>query len=331
MTSLRFPLLAVACFLPSAVVAQAPPALPPLPTAVSSLGAVAADGFLYVYGGHAGKTHGYDTTTVLGTFHRLKLDGGTTWEALPGGPILQGLNLAAHEGTIYRVGGMEPKNAPGEPTDNHSTNSFARFDPKTKRWEELAPLPQGRSSHDVTVVGSRLVVVGGWCLKGKGEKPLWHDTTLSFDLADRAAGWKAVLQPFQRRALTVATLGGKVYAVGGMTIDGAERKTDILDVETGKWASGPAMPGADRTAFSPSAATIAGRLILNTSAGPLYRLTADGTAWEKVGDAATKRMVARLAPHGDAGILVGGAGGGTNVGTVEIIRIKDKGEPVEMR
>ena len=35
------------------------------------------DGYLYLYGGHAGKTHSYDTATVLGTFHRLKLDGGT--------------------------------------------------------------------------------------------------------------------------------------------------------------------------------------------------------------------------------------------------------------
>ena len=62
----------------------------PLPTAVSSFGAIACDGYLYVYGGHAGKTHSYDTKSVLGTFHRLKLDGGTQWEELPGGPILRG-------------------------------------------------------------------------------------------------------------------------------------------------------------------------------------------------------------------------------------------------
>ena len=48
-------------------------AFPALPTAVSSFGAIACDDHLYVYGGHAGKTHSYDTKSVLGTFHRLKL------------------------------------------------------------------------------------------------------------------------------------------------------------------------------------------------------------------------------------------------------------------
>ena len=49
-------------------------ALPPLTQATSSLGAVELDGYLYVYGGHAGKTHKYNTETVLGTFQRLKLE-----------------------------------------------------------------------------------------------------------------------------------------------------------------------------------------------------------------------------------------------------------------
>ena len=120
------------------------PAFPPLPNAVSSLGAVACDGYLYAYGGHAGKTHSYDTKTVLGTFHRLKLDGGTKWEELPGGPILQGMNLAAHGGKVYQVGGMQPRNEPGTPTDNRSVAECARFDPKVGKWEVLPEMPAGR-------------------------------------------------------------------------------------------------------------------------------------------------------------------------------------------
>ena len=69
--------------------------LPPLPAAVSSLGAVACDGYVYVYGGHAGKTHSYDTKSVLGTFHRLKLDSGTKWEELPGGPIAPPITISS--------------------------------------------------------------------------------------------------------------------------------------------------------------------------------------------------------------------------------------------
>src|SRR5688572_31164214 len=91
------------------------PAFPAMPKAVSSFGAIECDGYLYLYGGHAGKTHSYDTESVLGTFHRLKLDGGTKWEPLPGGPIAQGMNLTSHGGKVYRVGGMQPKNKPGDP------------------------------------------------------------------------------------------------------------------------------------------------------------------------------------------------------------------------
>src|SRR5262249_27298670 len=128
----------------------------PLPKGVSSFGAVTCDGYLYVYGGHIGKTHTYSNKDVQGSFHRLKLDGGTKWEELPGGPSAQGLNLAAHGGKVYRVGGMQPRNAPGETEDIHSLADCARFDPKASKWEDLPPLPTGRSSIDVVVAGDKL-------------------------------------------------------------------------------------------------------------------------------------------------------------------------------
>ena len=296
--------------------------LPPLPAAVSSFGAVATDGYLYVYGGHAGKTHNYDTKSVLGTFHRVKLDGGTKWEELPGGPILQGLNLTAHKGKVYRVGGMQPKNAPGEGSDNHSLTSCARFDPKTGKWEDVAALPAGRSSHDVVTVGDKLVVVGGWQMKGKDEKAAWHDTALVLDLAAAKPEWKSIPQPFKRRALTAAVLGEKVYVLAGLGAEGSDKRVDVLDVATGKWSEGPAIPGGDRVAFSPAACTANGKLILNTSEGPLYRLNTAGDGWDKVGTAAKSRMVARLVPSGtDRVVLIGGASPGGNVDALEVFTL----------
>ncbi|MBA4067637.1 MAG: hypothetical protein C0501_28815 [Isosphaera sp.] len=325
---MRASLLCLAAFC-AAPARAADPAYPPLPTAVSSLGAVAAGGYLYVYGGHAGKTHSYDTETVLGTFHRLKLDGGTKWEELPGGPKAQGLGLAARGGTVYRVGGMQPRNKPGDPADNHSLADCARFDPAAGKWEELPPLPAGRSSHDLVVAGDTLVVVGGWKLGGKDTTPVWHDTALTLDLAAKKPEWKSVPQPFQRRALTAAAVGNRVYVVGGLEADGGDRRVDVLDVATGKWSAGPPIPGAERVAFSPAAAVVGGRLVVNTSAGPVFRLTEKGDGWEKVGDAATKRVVARLVPLGDsAALLVGGSGGGANVAAVEVVKLAAKGEPM---
>jgi N-acetylneuraminic acid mutarotase len=311
------------------------PALPPLPKAVASHGAVACDGYVYVYGGHAGKTHSYDTESVLGTFHRLKLDGGTKWEELPGGPIAQGMNLAAHGGKVYRVGGMQPRNKPGDPADNFSLVDCARFDPKVGKWEELPPLPAGRSSHDVVVVGDKLVVVGGWQMKGKGEKAGWHETVEILDLGSPSPKWQSVPQPFKRRALTATAVGSKVYVLGGLGADG--KAIEIFDVETGKWATGPALPdvaaeGAARAmAFSPAAGTVNGRVVVTTAAGSVYRLTADGSAWEKVGAAANPRVVARLIPVGPAEVLlIGGASRSAsgNVAEVERLTLAEKGEPV---
>jgi hypothetical protein len=118
-----------------------------LPQATSSFGAVESEGWLYVYGGHISPTHSYSTEAVSGRFNRLNLSSGK-WEELPGGPPLQGMNLTVHAGKIYRVGGMAPRNKPGDAADNHSTAECARFDPATGKWEARHArlvAPPGRS------------------------------------------------------------------------------------------------------------------------------------------------------------------------------------------
>ena len=239
--------------------ADATPApLPPLPKAVASFGAVACDGYLYVYGGHAGKTHRYDTQSDLGTFQRLKLEGGKAWEELPSGPPAQGLNLVAHNGKVYRVGGMQPRNKPGEPADNYSLADCACFDPKLGKWTDLPALPAGRSSHDVVMVGNKLVVVGGWQMKGKNEKPVWHDTVEILDLAAKQPKWESAPQPFRRRAFTATAVGSKVYVLGGLGAEG--KPTEVFDVATKTWSTAPSLPeeGKQAMAFSPAAATVGG-------------------------------------------------------------------------
>ena len=312
----------------TAVLAQPPAGLPPLPVGASSLGAAVADGALYVYGGHCGKTHVYDTASVLGTFHRLKLDGKAGWEALPAGPRLQGVTLTTYAGKVVRVGGMTPFNAPGEPTDIRSTAECAAFDPAAGTWAKLPPLPAPRSSHDTVLVGDTLLVVGGWNSRGAGGHD-WHDTAVALDLKSAAPEWKPVPQPFKRRALAAAAVGGKVYVIGGLGVDaGAVRTVDVYDPATRTWAAGPDLPGtSDRVGFSPAAGTVAGRLLVNTSAGPLYRLTADAAGWEVVGTAARKRMVARLLSVDGQAVLVGGAGGGENVSLIERITPAPTGKP----
>jgi N-acetylneuraminic acid mutarotase len=321
---MRYATTSAAVALLAAVTASAKDAaVPPLPEAVSSLGACACDGYVYVYGGHAGRTHSYSTETTSGKFRRLSLaDPAKGWETLPGGPHLQGLALVAHKGVIYRVGGMRPRNMPGENPDNHSVASFARFDPKAGRWEQLADLPAPRSSHDAVVVGDTLVVVGGWRMKGEAGKPDWHADALTLDLADPKADWKAVPQPFRRRALTAAVLGDKVYVVAGLTQDGkTDHSVNVFDRAAGTWSAGPSLPGDRMNAFTPAACVSGGTLYVSPADGVVYRLAGD--KWEPAGKLAHPRFVHRLVPAGDGRMFaIGGASKAGNVAAVDVVEPK---------
>src|SRR5262249_21916885 len=149
---------------------------PPMPEPVASFGAAVADGWLYVFGGHRSKTHQYSTEAVVGSFYRLNLACPKKWESLPSGLPGQGLPLGEHGGKLYRIGGMQPHNKPGEKADNHSFATTACFDPATNKWTDLPDMPEGRSSHDAVVVGDKIIVVGGWDLKGKDAKTEWFST-----------------------------------------------------------------------------------------------------------------------------------------------------------
>jgi N-acetylneuraminic acid mutarotase len=296
-------------------------AWPPLPRAVSSFGAAVTDGWLYVYGGHCARTHQYSTDAVVGTLHRLNLSAPAGWEELPPGPALQGLAAAAHGGKVYRVGGMQPRNRPGEKADNHSLATCAVFDPAAGAWEPLPDLPAGRSSHDAVVGGDRLVVVGGWKLNGAGKPTDWHDTALVMDLNQRPLRWREVKQPFRRRALTAAVHGDKVYVIGGMTDDSVtERTVNVYDPAADAWTTGPDLPGPARNGFAPAAVAAGGRLYASPADGKLYRLTERGDAWEACGGLQQPRIVHRLvAARDDLLVAVGGAAKGDNVALTEAV------------
>ena len=293
--------------------------LAPLPEAASSLGATVCDGYLYIYGGHTGKTHTYSTADVSKKFHRLKLVADAKWEELPGGAHLQGMNLVTHKGKVIRVGGMEPHNAPGTKTDNHSVAEVVRFDPSTKKWEALPSLPEPRSSHDVVVVGDQLIVVGGWSTLGP--KRTWPDSTLIMNLADQKPEWKSVKQPFKRRALTAAVLKGKVYVCGGLDAEGElHRVVNIYDPAKNEWTTGPEYPEPRGNGFSGAACVIGDKLYLTLADGTVNRLSEAGDKWEKIATLQHPRIVGRLVADDNGRLLaIGGASKTGNVSVIERI------------
>jgi hypothetical protein len=293
----------------------------PLPVPVASFGAVASDGWIYVYGGHTARRHEYSTASVTGRFHRLNLSTPGVWEELPDAIPVQGMNLAAHRGAIYRVGGMQPRNPPGEPTDSHSVIEAARFDPAARRWTDLPPLPRPRSSHDVAVVGETLFAIGGWWQKGRGVDPEWHQTLETIDLATPGSTWRSLPQPFARRALIVAVLDGRIHVMGGFDDeDRASLDVDVYDPSTETWSAGPSIPGQERNGFSPAACAHGGAIYLSVASGDLFRLATD--RWEPVART-TPRVVHRLIPNGPEILVVGGASEARMLDLVEAVLLSD--------
>lgn len=291
-----------------------------LPEATSSFGAALEGGKIYVYGGHIARTHRYDRNSVSGAFHRYDVARGD-WEKLPGREGLQGMNLVAHEGRIYRVGGMKPVNEPEAKQEIRSVATGEWFDPKQREWHGLPALPAPRSSHDLAVVGEKLYVLGGWNLKGP-EPTEWAKTMYVLDLMEPGKGWREEKQGFERRALMAAVHGGKIYVVGGITPGGAvSRDVDIYDPVSGEWKKGPALPGPEILSFAPAVLSHGETLLVSLGDGTLVKLDEKEGRWVETGK--TKPRLAHRMVGVDRKVFVlGGAVKGNNLDTVEVVELR---------
>jgi len=281
---------------------------PALARGMTSFGAAVVGDDLYVYGGHLGGAHEYHAKDQSNDFLRLNLSKPGSWEKLPSGPKRTGLAMVAHQGKVYRVGGFE---VVSEGDDNlASQTDFARFDPARNAWEDLAPLPEGRSSHDAVVVGDTLYVIGGWQLRA-GEKydNAWLKTAWSCDLSQEKPQWKEIAAPgFERRAISLATRDGLIYMIGGMQSKGGPTtKVAVYDPAKGSWSEGPALLGNGMDGFGTASYCLNGQLITTTMSGAIQRLSADGTHWEYLGQVVHPRFFHEMVPWQHSLVLVGGA------------------------
>ena len=294
--------------------AQAPPPSPPgcldrtpcLPEAISSFGACRSGGWLYVFGGHVGREHVHSRANVVGTFQRLNLADGVSWQRLADGPALQGTALvAAADGSIYRVGGMTALNAEGAAEDLHSTTSVARFDPARGAWHEVTPLPEPRSSHDAVVLDSRLYVVGGWNLHGNADGS-WHQTAWVADLREQPLRWQRLPDlDGPRRAAALATFGGQIVVLGGMDDEGMLASVRVLDLPTQAWRAGPTLPGQ---AFGTAAVALGDRLLATLMDGRVMAWNGTDAAWTAIAQLQTPRIFHRLIDLDQHSLLVLGGG-----------------------
>lgn len=293
---------------------------PPLPLAVASFGAAVADGSLFVYGGHVGKTHSHSQENLSQQFLRLDLGAPERgWQELGPVPGLQGLPLVAHGRKVCRVGGLSARNHQGEEEDLVSRAEVTCFDPQTGQWQDLPPLPAPRSSHDALVVGDRLYVVGGWQLGGKGVEPRWHRSAAELDLAAPQPAWKELPQPFERRALALATTAGRIYALGGMSPEGTSQRVDVYDPGAQTWETAPDLPAiaGPMRGFGLAALGARERIFLSGADGVVHALASGSPAWEKVGQLASPRLFHRLLEHQGELLFVAGAAQSGHLDSVE--------------
>ncbi len=323
---MKFPLLQVALFLAGTLTLRA--GLPPLPQPVTSFGAASVGNAVFIYGGNSGQAHEFHRDCIKGDLFSLKVPDGTQWEALPGGTALLGASMTTHAGLIYRIGGMEARNAKGEKNDLRSTSEVARFDPAAQRWETFPPLPEPRSSHDTAVLGDTLFVAGGWKLTG-GRTGEWHRTLLTFDLRAPEKGWQSQPQPFARRALAVVAHNQRVWFLGGMDEhDEPSRAVDWFDPKTGEWGKGPELPDSTMAGFGMAACNANGKLLASPLSGKVHLLSTDLQRWEDLTTLARPRFFHRLLPMPDGNVLaVGGSSRKEQILEPEMVSLVPKEQP----
>ncbi len=169
----------------------------PLPVGVAAYGLAVLDGKMYLFGGWDGANYRAETYVYDPILdHWALVTPMTTPRAF--------LGAGALEGVIYVVGGYD-----GE----RELDTVAVYDPAGEGtaagpWTERARLSQGRGGLGLTVMGSRLYVVGGG----------WTEALAFNEQYDTLTGaWSRIETPLVGawRNLGLAAHGQKLYAVGG--------------------------------------------------------------------------------------------------------------------
>ena len=272
-----------------------------LPRGLTSFGAAASGGWLYVLGGYHGAPHDYSVEGQSTAFLQINLRDTRDLRMLSDVEPVQGAELVGWRGKLIRVGGLHARNVYGDPSDLHSSDEVALFDPATGEWSALPSLPARRSSHRAVVAGDVLFVVGGWMLSGSSRTGVWADTLLSLDLSDTSRGWSAEEAPFQRRALGAAATGDDVIVVGGIGPDrsissGVWRR----DGATGEWSQGPEFPD---WGFGVAAANDEDQILVSGRTGTIFCLEPEAHSWRPVGALQQARFFHELVHDASAGLV----------------------------
>ena len=293
-----------------------------LPEPITSFGACKSGKFLYVYGGHTGEAHVYSKKTHSSFFVRTDLKKATEWENLPFNRPLQGFGMVAYKGKIYVVGGSQATNPEDERSNLSSVSEVSFFDTETKKWGNLTPLPEPRSSHELVVHKEKLYVIGGWNMQG-GEGVKWHNYGLVADLSENPVQWRRLPETsWTVRANSAAIVKNSLFVIGGLDDNGTSSAVRKLDLKSMKWSEEPPLPSVNRLkGFGSAASSLGGRLLVcGFSYQPRIFDDSNSSWYDTKTKVVGKRFFHRMVPlDGKKVIFIGGANFDGHMDSLEVL------------
>ncbi len=199
------------------------------------MGAVAADGKLYLFGGYWGDP-GW-TPTKRADAYDPRSD---TWSTLPELPVgMSHAAVVAGGNTLYLAGGY-PAEGDGS-GQQWATNAVWAYNIQAKTYTPLPALPAARGAGGLVLDGRVLHYFGGSDSNRVDSNSHW---TLALD---GGTAWKsAAALPAARNHLGAVLLNGKIYALGGQTGQdgGAVYRANVYvyDPATDTWSSAGDLP-----------------------------------------------------------------------------------------
>ena len=286
--------------------AAPPETAPPVPHASSDASGAWIDDVLYVHAGDRPPASRGGAGAASAALYLLS-PADASWTTVWTGAPLRGAVLVSDGDDLYRVGGAEVSGA------RRIRPDLERWDPAGQRWVGLTPMPSGRTDHAAVVVGRELWVIGGWAPSagaegsGRGRRPPpvpagdWRDDVLVADLDADPVAWTVVETASLRlHSLDAAVHTDAIWVAGGMTPRGAGLEVHRLDPRTRTLAPAPAPPVRGRARGVGLGLASAGGSLYASELNQLFRLDADGRAWQA--------LAYEIEPERANHALVGGPG-----------------------
>lgn len=163
------------------------------------------------------------------------------WSVLGNAPIPESHVGTATDGTtVYFAGGFRGhwrgQNTP-------TSADFWMYDTQSNTWTQGPSLPDSRGAGGLVLVDRTLHFFGGLMPDGMTDS----DDHWTLNLDNQAAGWaSAAPMPDARNHLGYASVGGKVYAIGGQHVldesGGVDATVNVYDPATDTWDTAAPLP-----------------------------------------------------------------------------------------